>query len=306
MRQVTLLIAIVLLLASPIQAAEAIRYFMQPVNSKASLTPYGVNDAAGHTVQADDARIYYEVYGEGKPCFIFHGGGVGSPYELGCIIDELRKNFQVIVVSTRGHGRSEIGHSPLSFEQKVADMVAVMRSVTDKAAIILGFSDGAYTAYKLASLYPEKVDRIVAIGAGTLKKGFFPADLHVSDLLQMDKGYVEQLLSTMPEPERLQEFLTAYMTFWNRMSVGEEILSTVQCPTLLVVGDEDSHAPIVTVLAAHQMIPNSRLCVVPKAWHTAFLDNWPVTWACIRQFIHADAQSLVPSKKLERNNVSNR
>ena len=78
------------------------------------------------------------------------------------------------------------------------------------------------------------------------------------------------------------------------MRVGGELFGAVRCPVLLLTGDEDDHA-------AHQMIPNSRLCIVPKAWHTAFLDNYPVAWAAIEQFLHADVDSLVPAKKLEQN-----
>lgn len=130
------------------QDAPAIRYFMQAPEAKGSDTPYGNNTVAGHYAQAGDARIYYEIYGKGKPLFVFHGGGVGTPYEMGQMIDNLRKNYRVIVVSTRGHGRSEIGHSELTYEQKANDMLAVMREVTDEPAVLLGFSDGAYTAYK--------------------------------------------------------------------------------------------------------------------------------------------------------------
>ena len=85
---------------------------------------------------------------------------MGTPYEMGQMIDNLRKNYQVIVVSTRGHGRSEIGHSELTYEQKANDMLAVIKEVTDEPAVLLGFSDGAYTAYKVASMYPECVDII--------------------------------------------------------------------------------------------------------------------------------------------------
>lgn len=304
MRKLTFFLLFFFILAAHVQAAPPIRYFMQGENGKTSATPYGVNDEACHFVHSGDARLYYEIYGTGKPIFVLHGGGVGSPYELGCIIDELRKDFLVVVVSTRGHGRSEIGHTPLTYEQKAEDVLAVMRAVTDKPAMVLGFSDGAYTAYKLASLYPEKVERIVAIGAGTLERGSFPTDLRVSDLEKMDKDYLDQMRRIMPEPARLQEFLTSYMTFWNGMSVGKEILMTVRCPTLLISGDEDDHAPIVTVVAAHQLIPNSRICVVPHAWHTCFLDNWSVTWACIDPFVHANLQDLKPSKKLEINSRS--
>lgn len=265
-------------------------------------TAYGNNVSQGRYVQADDAKLYYEVYGTGKPVFIFHGGGVGTPYEMGRVIDELRKDQQVILVSTRGHGRSEIGHKPLTYEQKANDMIAVMKAVTNEPAILLGFSDGAYSAYKVAAMYPEAVDRIIAIGAGTLKKGYFSSEMKIADLEKVDKAFVEQQMKMMPEPERYQEFCTNYMKFWSEMEVGKELFSTINCPVQLIVGDEDDHAPVATVLEAHQLLSNSRLCVVPKAWHTAFLDNYPVTWEVINAFVHAERKDLVSSMKLAENN----
>ena len=275
---------------------------MQPESVAGSDTPYGNNPAVGRYVQAGDAKIYYEVYGEGKPVFVFHGGGVGTPYEMGQMIDRLRQTHQVVVVSTRGHGRSEIGHTPLTYEQKAADMLTVMREVTDVPATLLGFSDGAYSAYKVAALYPEAVERIVAIGAGTLRKGFFPAgSLRVADMEVLDKAFIEQQKNIMPEPERLQEFWTDYTDFWSKTEVGTEVLGAIRCPVLLIAGDEDDHAPLATMMEAEQMIPNARLCIVPKAWHTAFLDNFAVTWAAVESFLRQNAKDLKPSRKVEYN-----
>ena len=283
-------------------AVSPIRYFLQPESVVGSDTPYGNNPAVGRYVQAGDAKIYYEVYGEGKPVFVFHGGGVGTPYEMGQMIDRLRQTHQVVVVSTRGHGRSEIGHTPLTYEQKAADMLTVMREVTDIPATLLGFSDGAYSAYKVAALYPEAVERVVAIGAGTLRKGFFPAgSLRVADMEVLDKAFIEQQKNIMPEPERLQEFWTDYTDFWSKTEVGAEVLGAIQCPVLLIAGDEDDHAPIATMMEAEQMIPNARLCIVPKAWHTAFLDNFAVTWAAVESFLRQDAKDLKPSRKVGYN-----
>ncbi|MBD5641090.1 MAG: alpha/beta hydrolase [Desulfovibrio sp.] len=270
--------------ASTLAVAGPLRYFTQPEGAQGSAIPYGDNREAGRYVQSGDARIYYETYGAGEPLFIFHGGGVGSPYELGRMIDKLRDKYMVVVISSRGHGHSEIGHSPVSLEQKAGDMLAVMREITDKPAPVLGFSDGAYTAYKLAAMKPEAVERLVAIGAGTLKPGFFPASMPLEDLEKADAAYVRQMRALMPEPERLQEFLDEYMAFWSQAEIGKDLLAKIQCPTLLVGGDRDSHAPVSTVLEAAQMLENSQLCVVPGAGHAAFLDNWPVTWAAIEQF----------------------
>ena len=68
-----------------------IRYFLQKPDAEVSDTPYGNNTAAGRYAKADDAKIYYEVYGEGRPLFVFHGGGVGTPYEMGRLRDWNRK-----------------------------------------------------------------------------------------------------------------------------------------------------------------------------------------------------------------------
>ena len=105
----------------------------------------------------------------------------------------------------------------------------------------------------------------------------------------------------MPEPERLQEFWTDYMNFWSQMNVGAEVFGAIRCPVLLIAGDEDDHAPLVTMVEAEQYIPKASLCIVPKAWHTAFLDNFDVTWTAIEQFLQTDKAKLIGSRKVEYN-----
>ena len=280
---------------------DAARYFTQG-DAKGSSTPYGENSSIGKYVQADDAKIYFEVYGKGEPIVILHGGGVGTPYELGRLLDEFKKNHKLIVVSTRGHGRSEIGHTPFTYKQKADDIIAVLDELKMSAPVqLFGFSDGAYTAYEIAALYPERVERVTAIGAGTLKAGYFPSKTELADLEKFDKQFIDEQKKIRPEPERYQEFWDRYMEFWSKHSVGEETFGKIKCPVLLLVGDEDDHAPVSTVLEAHQLIANSRLCVVPKAWHSAFLDNYEVTATAIRQFINAPLDTLKPSKKVAYN-----
>lgn len=281
-------------------SAESARYFMQG-DKIGSSTPYGENLRGGNYVQSGDAKIYCEIYGKGDPILILHGGGVGSPYELGKILDELKKTHKLIVMWSRGHGKSEIGHSPISFEQKIDDVLAVLDKITQKPVQILGFSDGAYTAYEFAAKYPERVEKIVAIGAGTLEAGYFPAEIDFSALEGLDEEFFAAQKKIRPESERWEEFMVDYMKFWNKQSIGAEIFGKIKCPVLLIVGDEDDHAPIATVLAAHQILANSRLCVVPKAWHSAFLDNFDVTWAAIRQFVNSPPEKLISSKKIAYN-----
>jgi len=282
-------------------SADAARYFMQG-DAEGSSTPYGNNLSVGHYAQTADAKIYYEIYGEGKPIVVLHGGGVNTPYDMGIFIDELKKNYKVIAVTTRGHGRSEIGNTPLTYEQKANDIVAVLNETVNEPVQILGFSDGAYTAYKIAEMYPEKVERIVAIGAGTLHPHYFTGKMDLAEIEKVDKKYCDYHRSIMPEPERWQEFCNKFAKFWYDIEISENIFTKIKCPVLLVVGDEDDHAPVVTVLAAHQMIPNSRLAVIPKAWHSAYFDNYEATAAVVYPFINANLKDLQPSKKVDYNN----
>ncbi|MBQ1416737.1 MAG: hypothetical protein IIY91_05435 [Selenomonas sp.] len=70
---------------------------------------------------------------------------------------------------------------------------------------------------------------------------------------------------------------------------------------MLIAGDEDDHAPMVTMVEAEQYIPNASLCIVPKAWHSAFIDNFPVTWTAMEGFLQADRSMLTGSKKVAYN-----
>lgn len=133
-----------------------LRSFMQTIPSPANETQYGNNPKAGHYVYVGDAKIYYEVYGKGQPLLMLHGGILGATYDFAQLIDSLSKCYQVIAVSTRGHGKSELGSTPFSYKQRANDALAVIKAVTKDSAIVFGFSDGGYTGYELASMYRKE------------------------------------------------------------------------------------------------------------------------------------------------------
>ncbi len=261
------------------------RHFMQATPSPANAIPYGNNPKVGRYVTAGDARIYYEVYGTGKPLVMLHGGGVGSTYEMAQFIDSLSKTYQVIAVSTRGHGKSEIGHSPVTYEQKANDVMAVIQAVTNDSVMVLGFSDGAYTGYKLAGMYPARIKKLIAIGAGEQMPGLRKVILDTKAMATLDSLYLNQQRSLMPEPERLQEYWTNLAHFYNTMTASKALFAGIRCPVLVMTGELDQNAPLATVIAAYQMIPNSQLSVIPNAPHPVFLVNFPAVWASMKPFL---------------------
>ena len=92
---------------------------------------YGANPAAGHYLQVDDAKIYYEIYGSGgTPLVLLHGGLYGYIEEFGELIQEMSKHRRVIAIATRGHGKSELGTQPFSYALFAKDAYTVIRHET--------------------------------------------------------------------------------------------------------------------------------------------------------------------------------
>lgn len=287
----TLSAAALALLLSGIGTAAAaemttVHYFGQPEGAVTGSLPYGSNEAAGHYVTAGDVEIYYEVYGSGEPLLILHGGGLGCTFEMGRLIDALKDDYQVIAPSTRGHGRSGIGTAAITFQSKADDMLAAVNAVTTEPVTILGFSDGAYTAYAMAALYPDRVKKIVAIGAGENKPALrqIPS-FTIEELTAMDPRFMQEKLALCPEPERLQDYLNEYYAFFNHELISKEFFAQVRCPVLLMAGELDPNAPLDTVINAWKMLPQAQLAIIPNAGHAAFMDNFAAVMACVEPFL---------------------
>lgn len=261
-----------------------LRHFMQPPNV-INIIPYGNNPQAGHYVQSKDAKIYYEIYGKGQPIVILHGGLFGSTIEMARIIDSLAVDFQVIAVSTRGHGKSEIGTEPLTLEQRTNDVLAVIREVTKEKVMILGFSDGGFTAYKFGSMYPDRVKKMIVIGAGVLYPGLRDFNFNFNQAMEMDTEFWAQQRALMPEPNRLEEVFKQVSNCYNQLTVGTAVLGSIQCPVLVMAGDRDESNSVQNVLNAALLIPNHQLAIIPNAGHPAFIVNFNAAWASIAPFI---------------------
>lgn len=262
-----------------------LRHFMQSPNVINAI-PYGNNLQAGRYVQSKDAKIYYEIYGKGQPVVLLHGGLFGSTIEMSRIIDSLSIRYQVIAVSTRGHGKSEIGSEPLTLEQRANDVLAVVREATTEKVMILGFSDGGFTAYKFGSMYPNKVKKMIVIGAGILYPGLRDFSFNFNQAMEMDTEFWAQQRALMPEPNRLKEVFQHIASCYSQLIVGTELLNTIKCPVLVMSGDRDEGNSVQNVLNAALLIPNHQLAIIPNAGHPAFIVNFNAAWSSMAPFIN--------------------
>ncbi len=277
-------VLISLFFISNVQGQQNLRRAFQPPNVVNKI-PYGNNPKAGHYVQTKDAKIYYEVYGKGQPVVLLHGGLFGSTVEFSDIINKLKNNYQVIAISTRGHGKSELGTEPLTLEQRANDAMAVINTVTKDSVIVLGFSDGGYSAYKLGAMYPDRVKKMIVIGAGEIRPGLREFKFTAKQAMEMDKPFWEQQLKLMPEPNRVEDLFAQVANCYNNVTVSKDLLSEIKCPVLVMAGDNDGGNPVERVVSAGRYIPNHQISIIPNTGHGCFLENFEAAWASIVPFL---------------------
>jgi pimeloyl-ACP methyl ester carboxylesterase len=247
------------------------------VGQQTSREAYGENAKAGRYLNVGDARIYYEIYGQGKPVVLLHGGLFGYINEYEHLIPRLSEKFQVIAIATRGHGKSELGTKPLSYPLFAEDAYRVIRHLTKDSVTIIGFSDGADQGYYLATQHPEIVKRLVAIGGnlGTYdmseetKKGV--KELSAQLLNEQMPDFVTARKKLMPQPEQFDKFVTDLVRVWNQPHYMEEqTFQKITCPTLLVAVEKDG-TPIERYVSIHRMLKNSQLAIVPGSDHIVLI-----------------------------------
>ena len=72
-------------------------------------------------VKNGDINIYYEVEGEGPPLVMLHGfaGSLEHWRDFG-YVDELKKDYKVVLIDNRGHGKSDKPHDPAMYNINIA------------------------------------------------------------------------------------------------------------------------------------------------------------------------------------------
>ena len=114
--------------------------------------------------------IFYALFGQGPPVLLLHGGLANSNY-WGHQIDYLARSFTVIVMDTRGHGRSPVTSHAFSYGLFAEDAASLLDFLKIPQVAVVGWSDGAVTGLQLAMTKPDRVSKLFAFGANSSAEG---------------------------------------------------------------------------------------------------------------------------------------
>ena len=112
-------------------------------------------------VKVNDVRIQYETSGEGFPLVMINGLGLDLDNWDPRLVNELSKQFKLILFDNRGAGRSDASDKEYTIKLFADDTAGLMKALGVPKAHVLGLSMGGMVAQELALKYPEKVSKLI-------------------------------------------------------------------------------------------------------------------------------------------------
>jgi pimeloyl-ACP methyl ester carboxylesterase len=258
-------LVVFVLASAPSRAIE--RWEVLPPTPK-PLTADRSGDAAVNGIS-----IHYAVYGKGAPVILLHGGLANADY-WGNQVAALAPNHMVIVMDSRGHGRSTRDARAFGYDLMADDVVALMDMLGVRKADIVGWSDGGIIGLDLAVRYKDRVRKIFAFAANSLTSG-------VKDGVEKNPTFAAFIERAGREyeahsttPKAYDDFVAQIGKMWaEQPNWTDGQLQSIESPVWIVDGDHDEaiRREHIEYLAA--TIPHAGLLILPNASHFAFLQD---------------------------------
>ncbi len=217
-------------------------------------------------------KIWYAVFGSGEPVILLHGGLANSAY-WGDQVPALAKRYRVIVMDSRGHGRSTRDERPYGYDLMASDVLALMDYLKIEKAAIVGWSDGAILGLDIALHHPERLTKLFAFAANSDPSGV--ADIGSSPVFTAYIARAEKEYEKIsPTPKEYKAFLDQITKMWDSQPNWTAAdLQGIKVPTWIVDADHDEAIKRENTLFMAQQIPGSGLLILPQVSHFAFLQD---------------------------------
>jgi len=217
-------------------------------------------------------RIWYATFGRGEPVILLHGG-LGNANLWGNQVRELQKHYQVIVMDSRGHGRSTRNAEPYGYDLMASDVIGLMDFLKISKAALVGWSDGAILGLDIAMKHPERLTKLFAFAANSDPSGV--ADVASSPIFNAAIARAEKEYEKLsPTPGEYPAFLAQITKMWETQpNWTADDLKKVTVPTWIVDGDHDEAIKRENTEFMAAQIPDAGLLLQPAVSHFSPLQD---------------------------------
>ncbi|MEK7256522.1 MAG: alpha/beta hydrolase [Bacteroidota bacterium] len=251
-------------------------------------------------------KMYYEMYGSGRPLVLLHGAfsGINSFAEL---IPEWSKNRQVIAAEMQGHVRTADIDRPFSIEAMGKDVIALLEYLKIDSADFFGYSMGGEIAFQVAIQRPEMVRKLIIASATSNSDGWLP-EVHA-----VYPTITPELFEGSPpkmDYDRLAPDPKHWAAFVNKMKemfvkpfdmLPALVRLPKKPPTFIIIGDSDGirHEHAVEmfrlfgggVVGDFAGLPQSQLAVLPATTHVGVMMQTEWLRTAVPAFLDSSSQN---------------
>lgn len=258
---------------------------------------------------SNGVRIRYIEQGTGEPVVLVHGYTATAErnWVTPGVVQQLAKNYRVIALDCRGHGKSDKPHDVKQYGQEMAlDIVRLLDHLRIQKSHIVGYSMGGIITAKLLTMKPERFLTATLGGSGGILS---PTELEIKLGEQlgadMEKGSLRTLILALtpkgqprPTEEQIKQSeasllagqdvaaLAAVVRSNIDLVITEAQVAAINVPTTAIVGTAD---PIIeAVNKLKKAMPKLRVVTVEGASHISAFGR-PEFVEALQEFLKANS-----------------
>lgn len=221
------------------------------------------------------ASIYFTIYGDRDPTVLMLHGGLASSEYWGFQLGPLReKGYRVVLVDSRGHGRSSRDDKPLTYGLMASDVHTLMNRLLLQKVSVVGWSDGAIVALDLAMNHPERLERVFAFGANYDPSGVTPNAERNPTFKRFIDDARGVYRNVSPAPDDWDGFYAAVTKLWEtEPHYTLEQLGAIRVPVTIADGEYDEAIQRAHTEQLARAIPGAKLRILRGVSHFAMLQD---------------------------------
>ena len=236
-------------------------------------------------------KINYTEKGKGFPLVLIHGLSDDLNFWKP-LIPQLSKNFRIIALDLRGHGKSEKPDCNYSIKQFSEDIHEFLLKLNLKKAHFVGFSMGGAISLQFTIDYPEMVRSIILMSSfgytdPYLKEKFLllRKSLHVGGFgdffdeilpLVLTHEFIEKNRIEIAEIKKMKIKTESNDSLISSVDACiefnlKDLINTIRKPVLIISGREDILIPIHLVKQLYEELKCSNWVIIEDAGHNILI-----------------------------------
>ena len=233
----------------------------------------------------EGASIWYASFGAGSPVILLHGG-LGHSGNWGHQVPDLvAAGHRVVVIDSRGHGRSTRDARPFSYELMASDVLAVMDRLDVARAALVGWSDGAIIALMIADKAPERVTGVFFFACKMDPSGNKPFEMTRTIQRCFDR-HSKDYAALSATPEAFKEFAEAVsLMHRTQPDYSKTDLARIRPPVRIVHAEHDEFIKPEHGAYLAESIPHATLSILADVSHFAPLQRPEQFNAALEDFL---------------------